>query len=41
MPISRLAIMPIRGMMALARNVPPSAIQKPNSFVTVAMSVLE
>jgi hypothetical protein len=32
--------MPIRGIRAPAANVPPSAIQKPKSLVTVAMSVL-
>ena len=32
--------MPMRGISHPAMKVPPSAIQKPNTLVTVAMSVL-
>jgi hypothetical protein len=37
-PIKRLDIMPMRGISQPAMKVPPSAIQKPNTLVTVAMS---
>ena len=38
-PMRRLDIMPMRGISHPAMKVPPSAIQKPKTFVTVAMSV--
>ena len=38
-PMRRLDIMPIRGISQPAMKVPPSAIQKPKTLVTVAMSV--
>ncbi len=40
-PSSRVAIMPMRGTRNPPRNVAASATQKPNSFVTSAMSELE
>ncbi|MBP0112814.1 hypothetical protein JWS04_17325 [Bradyrhizobium vignae] len=41
MPTTRLDISPTRRISQPAVKVPPSAIQKPNNLVTVAMSVLD